>query len=111
MMQPELFVAQLDWSVTEDELINIFSQFGEVVSARIPVDKMTGKKRGFAFVAMATPEQAQSAITGLNNWELKGRALVVKFAEPKQPRPAGGGYGGGQRQGGYGDGYGNRQRY
>lgn len=110
-MQSELFVAQLDWSVTEDELQDIFSQFGQVVSARIPTDKMTGKKRGFAFVAMSTPDEASAAIQALNNWELKGRALVVKFAEPKTERPRQGGGYGGNRGGGYGGGYANNRNY
>ncbi len=101
-MQNELFVAQLDWSVTENELGDLFAQYGEVVSVRIPVDKMTGRKRGFAFIAMADNTQAQSAVDALNEWELKGRNIVVKFAEPK-PANAGGGYGrsGGQSRGGF----------
>lgn len=110
-MSAELFVAQLDWSVTEEELAELFTQFGEVASARIPTDKMTGKKRGFAFVAMGSPEQAQAAIAGLNDWELKGRNIVVKLSEPRPQggggggyRGGGGGYGGGNRGGGYGGG-------
>jgi RNA recognition motif-containing protein len=110
MQQVELFVAQLDWSVTEEELGELFSQYGDVLSTRIPTDKMTGKKRGFAFVAMSNPEQAQAAINAINNWELKGRNLVVKMAEPRQERPQGN-YGGSNRGGGgqgYGGGYHNR---
>jgi cold-inducible RNA-binding protein len=106
-MPSELFIAQLDWSVTEEELDSLFSQYGEVASVRIPTDKMTGKKRGFAFVAMANPEQAQAAIQALNQWDLKGRALVVKLAEPKpsytseQGGANRGGYGNRGNQGGY----------
>ena len=108
MSNNELFVAQLDWSVTEDELFELFTQYGQVATARIPTDKMTGKKRGFAFVSMETGDQAQAAINGLNNQEFRGRQLVVKIAEPKAPRSQGGGYGGGNRGGGYG---GQRQGY
>ncbi len=108
MSNHELFVAQLDWSVEEHELTELFMQYGQVISARIPTDKMTGKKRGFAFVAMETGDQAQAAIHGLNAQEFRGRQLVVKMAEPKPARPQGGGYGGGNRGGGYG---GQRQGY
>lgn len=86
-MNQELFVANLDWNVNEDELYGLFAQYGEVVSARIPVDRQTGRKRGFAFVQMATPEHGQDAVNALNNWELKGRPLVVKFAEPREAQP------------------------
>lgn len=103
-MQNELFVAQLDWSVTEPELASLFTEYGDVVSARIPMDKMTGRPRGFAFVAMETSEQAQAAISGLNNQDYKGRTLVVKQSEPK-PARSGGGYGGGYNNAG---GHGNR---
>lgn len=106
-MNAELFVAQLDWSVTEDELGGIFSQYGEVVSVRIPTDRMTGKKRGFGFVMMAAPEQAQAAIQGLDQWELKGRNLVVKLSEPR-PQQSGGNRGQGYgppRRGGYSNQY------
>lgn len=106
MPNNELFVAQLDWSVEEHELTELFMQYGQVLSARIPIDKMTGKKRGFAFVAMESPDQAQAAINGLNQQDFRGRQLVVKLAEPKAPRSQGGGYGGGSR----GDGYGGQRR-
>ncbi|MEB3206406.1 MAG: RNA-binding protein [Vampirovibrionales bacterium] len=104
-MSSELFVAQLDWSVVEDELYDLFGQYGNVTSVKIPTDRDTGKKRGFAFVAMSTPQEAASAIEALNNYDLKGRPIVVKIAEPKPARSGGGGgYGGGR--GGYGGGRG-----
>ena len=90
-MSSELFVAQLEWSVTEEELGGLFAQYGQVASVRIPTDKMSGRKRGFAFVAMSSPEQAQAAVAGLNDYDLKGRNIVVKIAEPREQRSNAGG--------------------
>ena len=104
-MAKNLFVGSLPYTTTEDVLSQLFSQYGTIQSLNIIKDKYTGQSRGFAFVEMATDEDAAKAIAGLNGYNLDGRNLVVKEALPKPtygsgrssgPRQGGrGGYGGG----------------
>lgn len=83
-MSTRLFVGGLPYSSTEDELKNLFSQVGEVVSAKIIMDRMTGRSKGFGFVEMATPEAAAEAIEKLNGTEFGGRTITVSEARPRE---------------------------
>jgi RNA recognition motif-containing protein len=103
-MNNRLYVGNLAFHTTEDVLTRAFAQCGEVVEAKVVLDRDTGRSRGFAFVVMATSEEAQKAIDQLNGTDLDGRALRVNEAEERKPR-GGGGYGGGGGGGG-GGGYG-----
>ncbi|MBI2645292.1 RNA-binding protein [Candidatus Uhrbacteria bacterium] len=112
MGNKKLYVGNLPYSSTEDQLKELFSQAGTVESARIITDKYSGRSKGFAFVEMSSAEEAQKAIQTLNKVELDGRALAVSEARPQEDRPRfGGGHGngGGSRfqggRGGYGGGY------
>ncbi|MBK7997861.1 MAG: RNA-binding protein [Verrucomicrobia bacterium] len=106
-MSNKLFVGNLSFNMTENDLQDAFAAFGTVVEANLMMDRMTGRPRGFGFVTMATPEDAQKAIEGLNGKEVDGRALTVNVARPREERPpGGGGGGGGGRRGGGGGGYG-----
>lgn len=96
-MNNKLFVGNLSFDVTENDLQDLFVTFGPVSEVNLMTDRSTGRSRGFAFVTMATPEGAQAAIQGAAGKDLKGRALTVNEA---RPRPEGGGGGG---RGGYGD--------
>ena len=103
----KLFVGNLPFSATEDELRDLFGPYGEVQEVRIMTDRDTGKPRGFAFVEMVQDEDATKAIDGLNGKEFEGRALTVNEARPKPERsggfrPGGGGGFGGKRRGGGG---------
>ncbi|MDE2048765.1 MAG: RNA-binding protein [Betaproteobacteria bacterium] len=98
-----LYVGNLSWGVTTDDLKQAFGAYGEVTSAQVIMDKMTGKSRGFGFVEMPNAEQGQAAINAMNGRDLKGRALRVNEA---QPRDAGGGGGGGGFRRGGGGGFG-----
>ena len=113
-MSTKIFVGNLDFKVTENDLQDAFAAYGTVVEANLVTDRTTGRPRGFAFVTMSSPEEAQKAIDGLNGKELGGRALSVNIARPREERSGGGGggrgYGGGGRSGGYGGG-GRRSRY
>jgi RNA recognition motif-containing protein len=107
MSNNKLFVSNLNYQASEQELAESFGQFGEVLSVRIVMDRFTGRSRGFGFVEFAEPEQASAAIDGLNGADFLGRPLVVKIQEERaqQQRPArsgGGGYGGGGYGGGGG---------
>jgi RNA recognition motif-containing protein len=108
-MNTKLFVGNLDFKVTENDLQDTFAAFGTVVEANLMVDKMSGRPRGFAFITMGSPEEAQKAIQALNGSDLKGRNLTVNEARPKEERSGGGGGRGGDRggRGGGGD-YGRR---
>lgn len=86
MNQNKLFVGSLPYHVTEDELKNLFSSFGEIKSVHIVTDKMTGRSKGFGFVEMGTSESAQRALEELNGKEYEGRTLIVNEARPQQPR-------------------------
>ena len=104
-MTKRLYVGNLSWNLTEDELIETFQQDGrQVISARIITDRETGRSRGFAFVEMASEEEAQAAISALNGHDLDGRPLRVNEAQER----SGGGGGGGR--GGYGGGGGGGGR-
>ena len=105
-MNSKLFVGNLSFNTTENDLHDAFAAHGTVVEANLMVDKMSGRPRGFAFVTMGSPEEAQKAIDALNGKQLDGRALTVNIARPREERPSGGG-GGGRRQYGGGGG-GNR---
>ena len=98
-MNTKLFVGNLSFEVTENDLQDAFTAFGPVSEVNLMTDRATGRSRGFAFVTMATPEGAQAAIQG-GNKDLKGRAIKVDEA---RPREEGGGGGGGRARGGYGE--------
>jgi cold-inducible RNA-binding protein len=107
-MSTKLFVGNLDFKVTENDLQDAFAAYGAVVEANLVTDRATGRPRGFAFVTMNSPEEAQKAIEGLNGKELGGRTLNVNLARPREERSGGGGRGG---FGGRGYGGGGRDRY
>src|SRR5262245_44427313 len=111
-MSNKLFVGNLSFNTTENDLQDTFAAHGNVVETNLMMDKMSGRPRGFAFVTMSTPEEAQKAIEALNGASLDGRALTVNIARPREERPGGGGGGGGRRSyGGGGGGGGGRGRY
>jgi len=103
-MSTKLYVGNLAFQTTSEELQALFSQAGTVESASVVEDRMTGRSRGFAFVEMSTPEEATAAIEQLNGKEVGGRALKVNEAKPRENRGGGGGKRGfgGNRGGGYG---------
>jgi RNA recognition motif-containing protein len=109
-MSEKLFVGNLSFKTTENDLQDAFAAHGTVVEANLMMDRVTGRPRGFAFVTMSSPEEAQKAIAALNGKEMDGRALTVNVARPREERPAGGG--GGRRGGfaGRGGGGGGRDR-
>lgn len=92
-MGNKLYVGSLPYSTTEQQLTELFSQHGTVQSAKVITDRFTGQSRGFAFVEMATSEEAQKAIAALHGSELSGRTLVVNEARPQEKRSFGGGGG------------------
>ena len=127
-----IYVGNLSWSMTDDDLMNLFTEHGSVTSAKILKDKMNGRSKGFGFVEMEDEEAAKTAIANLNETEVQGRKLIVNESQPRQEgdRPkrsfgggggggykksggggyggggrSGGGYGGGGRSGGSGGGY------
>ena len=105
-MGNKLYVGNLPYSVRDGDLEQSFGQFGTVTSAKVMMERDTGRSKGFGFVEMASDPEAQAAISGMNGQPLGGRSLVVNEARPMEPRPprsgGGGGYGGGG--GGYGGG-------
>ena len=101
-MGNKLYVGNLAYSVRDDSLLQAFSQFGTVTSAKVMMDRDTGRSKGFGFVEMGSDAEAQSAINGMNGQALDGRALVVNEARPREERPGGFGGGGGGRSGGGG---------
>ena len=124
-----IYVGNLSWSMTDDDLMNLFTEHGTVTSAKILKDKMNGRSKGFGFVEMEDDEAAKAAIAALNEVEIQGRKLIVNESQPRAEgdRPkrsfggggggggykksGGGGYGGGGNRsggGGYGGGGGNR---
>lgn len=107
-MGRRLYVGNLPYSASEDQLTELFSRAGKVDSVRVMRDMATGRARGFAFVEMGTDEEAQRAISELHEQDLEGRALVVNEAKPK---PEGGFGGGGGGRGGYGGGGGGGGGY
>ncbi|MDR0478816.1 MAG: RNA-binding protein [Burkholderiaceae bacterium] len=129
-MGNKLYVGNLPYSVRDEDLAQSFGQFGAVTSAKVMMERDTGRSKGFGFVEMASDPEAQAAIEGMNGQPMGGRNLVVNEARPMEPRPprnfggggggygrqggggyegGGGGYGGGRREGG-GGGYGGGRR-
>ena len=100
-MGRKLYVGNLPYSTSEDELRELFSRAGNVDTVNVVRDSGTGRARGFAFVEMATDEEAQKAITELNEYQLGGRSLTVNEARPKPAGGGGGGFGGGGGQNRY----------
>jgi hypothetical protein len=112
-MAINIYVGNLPWSTTTDDLYAIFQQYGAVTRAQVVTDRETGRSRGFGFVEMANEDEAQAAIAALNNQPLNGRPLTVNVAKPREAGGNRGGYGGPRRgaggggySGGYGGGYG-----
>ncbi len=103
-MSSKLFVGNLSFNTTENDLQDAFAAHGSVVEANLMMDRMTGRARGFGFVTMSTPEEAEKAIAAMNGAQMDGRALTVNIARPREDRPAGGGGGGARRSGGGGGG-------
>jgi len=99
-MERKLYVGNLPYTMRDEDLQEQFARFGRVASAKVMVDRDTGRSKGFGFVEMQTGEEAQAAIRGLNGHSLDGRALVVNEARPREERP--GGFGGGGNRGGRG---------
>jgi len=99
----KLYVGNLAYSVRDESLQESFGQFGTVTSAKVMMDRDTGRSKGFGFVEMGSDAEAQAAINGMNGQALEGRAIVVNEARPREERPGGFGGGGGSR-GGYGGG-------
>jgi RNA recognition motif-containing protein len=94
-MSTKLYVGGLPYSVTEQQLSELFAQQGTVSSAKVITDKFTGQSRGFGFVEMSTAEEAKKAISALNGTQMDGRPLTVNEAKPQEKRTGGGGFGGG----------------
>jgi RNA recognition motif-containing protein len=106
-MSSKLYVGNLAYSVRDDDLLQHFSQHGTVQSAKVMMDRDTGRSKGFGFVEMGSPAEAEAAIQALNGKNFGGRDLTVNVARPMEPRsggPRGGGFGGGGGGGGYGGG-------
>ena len=109
-MSSKLFVGNLSFKTTENELQDAFAAHGTVLEANLMMDRATGRPRGFGFITMSTPEEAEKAIEALHGKDLGGRALTVNIARPREERQDGGSGGGGRRDFGGGGG-GRRERY
>ena len=115
-MGNKLYVGNLPYTVRDEDLQQSFGQFGSVTSAKVMMERDTGRSKGFGFVEMASDAEAQAAISGMNGQSLGGRSITVNEARPMEARPprtggfggGGGGYGGGDRSGGGGYGGGDR---
>jgi RNA recognition motif-containing protein len=116
-MGNKLYVGNLSYNIRDEDLQQAFAQYGSVSSAKVMMDRDTGRSKGFGFVEMGSDAEAQSAINGMNGQALDGRAIVVNEARPREERPGGfggggsrtgggGGFGGGGRSGGGGGGFG-----
>lgn len=103
MSENKLYVGNLSFNTTDEQLAQVFGEFGQVARASVVTDRETGRSRGFAFVEMATSEEANAAMEGLNGQMVEGRTLTVNIARPREGGPRRGGFGGG---GGGGGGYG-----
>jgi len=111
-MSMKLYVGNLSFQTSSDDLTQLFSQAGTVESANVIEDRETGRSRGFAFVEMASKEEGNAAIQQFNGHEVGGRALNVNEAKPREDRGGGrGGFGGGRNGGGGNGGYGRTSRY
>ncbi len=104
MSNSKLYVGNLSFKTTEDELRSAFGQFGSVTDVYVAMDKMTGRPRGFAFVTMGTADEAKAAAEKMNGTDVGGRQLTVNEARPKEERSGGFGGGGGRGFGGGGGG-------
>jgi len=107
-MGNKLYVGNLPYSYSDSDMQQAFGQYGSVQSAKVMMDRDSGRSKGFGFVEMSSPAEAQAAIAGMNGQQIGGRGLVVNEARPMEPRAprsgGGGGYGGGGGGGGYGAG-------
>ncbi|MEK8031211.1 RNA-binding protein [Ideonella sp. DXS29W] len=101
-MGNKLYVGNLAYSMRDESLQETFAEFGTVTSARVMMDRDTGRSKGFGFVEMSSDQEAQAAIRAMHGQSVGGRALVVNEARPREERP--GGFGGGGSRGGYGGG-------
>jgi hypothetical protein len=109
-MGNKLYVGNLPYSVRDSDLEQSFGQFGTVTSAKVMMERDTGRSKGFGFVEMGSDAEALAAVEGMNGAPLGGRSIVVNEARPMEPRPPRtGGYGGGGREGGGGYGGGGRE--
>ena len=95
MSNNKLFVGNLSFNTTENDLQDLFAAHGSVVEANLMMDRTSGRPRGFGFVTMGTPEEAEAAITALNGKDVDGRSLTVNVAKPREERSGGSG---GRRQ-------------
>ena len=98
-MSSKIYVGNLPYSVTDSSLSNNFSEYGNVSSAKVMMDRDTGRSKGFGFVEMSSATEAQAAIQGLHGQSVDGRSIVVNLARPREERSDGGGAGGGYRGG------------
>jgi RNA recognition motif-containing protein len=108
-MQTKLYVGNLSYDTTEDELRTLFTQAGTVTSVALIKDRDTGRSKGFAFVEMSNQAEAEKAIATFNDYTLGSRPLKVNAARPKEERSFGGGGGYGDKRGGGGGGYGDKR--
>jgi RNA recognition motif-containing protein len=108
-----IYVGNLSWSMTDEDLTNLFTAYGTVTSGKILKDKMSGRSKGFGFVEMEDDEAAKTAIANLNETEVMGRKIIVNESQPRPEgeykKRSGGGYGGGNRGGGNRGGYGGNR--
>lgn len=109
-MSAKLFVGNLTFTASENDLQDHFSQAGSVLSVNIMQDRTTGRSRGFAFIEMASQDDAERAISMFHEKDFQGRPLTVNEARPREDRPSGGGGGGGYRGGGGGERSGGERR-
>ena len=110
-MNNKLFVGNLSFNTTENDLQDMFAAHGNVTETNLMMDRTTGRPRGFGFVTMSSDEEAQTAMGALNGHSVDGRALTVNIARPREERSGGGGGGGGGRREFSGGGSGGRNRY
>ncbi|MBB5035388.1 RNA recognition motif domain-containing protein [Prosthecobacter vanneervenii] len=110
-MNTKMYVGNLPFAAQEQDVRELFSQYGGVTEVFLPMDRESGRPRGFAFVTMDSAEAMNAAINAQNGQEFMGRKLAINEARPREERPAGGGYGGGGGRGGYGGGGGGRGGY
>ena len=103
-MGNKLYVGNLSYNIRDEDLQQAFAQYGTVSSAKVMMDRDTGRSKGFGFVEMGSDPEAQAAINGMNGQALDGRAIVVNEARPREERPGGFGGGGGGSRGGFGGG-------
>lgn len=109
-MDVKLYVGNLDYATTEDDLRTLFAQAGNVTSVALIKDRDSGQSKGFAFITMGTQSEAQKAITMFNAYSINARTLTVNVAKPREDRGGGGGGGAGSRYGAFGQNGGGNQR-